>query len=137
MGGTVNLRPTSLGFIREIVREELERNNTIAHGSSDILTPTSEQLRELGLKNLADETREKIAASFSPVAEPHTFEWALVQMKAGKKITRPGVDWWMYIQTELGDHQGFFVVTDKLGMTVFAGIDQHVLKQNDWQLHEG
>ena len=44
------------------------------------------------------------------LARPGTFEWALIQMKAGKKVTRESAPLsFLYIQQEPGDHQGYIV----------------------------
>lgn len=73
-----------------------------------------------------------------PVIAPllGSFSWALLQMKAGKKVTRPGLRWWFYIQTTPDDHEGFIVKEYHLGMVLFADIDQPNLLAPDWVLAE-
>jgi len=63
-------------------------------------------------------------------ATPHTFEWALIQMKAGKKVTRQGQRvFWL-------QNCAFMSMAKDGSLPGGVHITNFDLLATDWQLHE-
>lgn len=70
---------------------------------------------------------------------PHTFDWALIEMRSDLEVYRAGWDpryrWKIYIYKAGGDFsKPFFLLWSSKGLTVPWTANQEDLLANDWQI---
>lgn len=67
------------------------------------------------------------------VCRPGTFEWALIQLKAGKSVKRKSQEKWMFIYMDCNNELNQF---NGKGVTSHERIDWKMILENDWEIVE-